>query len=119
MSLPTTFRGWTGRAGRLPAPFGSNSLAETPRFLVGFIQASCWFPSSMQRHGSLSSVPLNPSRGVDGVSAVLLMKEGFVVEGRIQIHEIDALVLQMPPQDVELVAVMKRAHPPSLSGLRP
>ena len=55
-----------------------------------------------------------------GVGAVLFVEEGVVVlggvEGRVQIDEINRLVLQIPPHDVEIVAVIKRAHAPSVAG---
>jgi len=45
---------------------------------------------------------------------VLLVEEGVVVlrgvEGRVEIDQIDGLVLQAPPQDVEVVAVVEGAH---------
>ena len=56
-------------------------------------------------------------------NAVFFLKERVVVlrriERRVQIHEIDALVLQIPPQDVEIITVIKRAHAPSLAGPLP
>src|ERR1019366_348916 len=58
-----------------------------------------------------------------GVGAVLFVEEGVVVlggvEGRVQIDEINRLVLQIPPHDVEIVAVIKRAHAPSVAGSLP
>jgi hypothetical protein len=38
------------------------------------------------------------------------------VEGRVQINQIDCLVLQIPPQNFEIVAVIKRAHALSVAG---
>ena len=49
-----------------------------------------------------------------GGGAVLFLKKGVValrgVEGRIEIDEVHRLVLQITPKDVEVVAVIKRAH---------
>ena len=49
-----------------------------------------------------------------GGVAVLFVKEGVVVlggvEGLIQINEVNGLVLEVTPEDVEVVAVIKRAH---------
>src|SRR6266481_3742236 len=55
--------------------------------------------------------------------AVLFLKEGVValrgVEGRIEIDEVHRLVLQITPKDVEIVAVVKRAHVGSLENRCP
>ena len=49
-----------------------------------------------------------------GVGAVFFVEEGVVVlggvEGRIEINEVHGLVLEVTPEDVEVVAVIKRAH---------
>ncbi len=49
-----------------------------------------------------------------GVGAILLVEEGIVVlggvEGRIEINEVHGPVLEVTPEDVEVVAVIKRAH---------
>jgi hypothetical protein len=49
-----------------------------------------------------------------GVGAILFVEEGVVVlggiEGRVEINEVHGLVLEVPPKDVEVVAVIKRAH---------
>jgi hypothetical protein len=53
--------------------------------------------------------------------AILLVEERVVVLGgverRVQIDEVHRFVLQIPPQDVEIVAVVERAHAPSAGGL--
>src|SRR5205823_12002591 len=58
-----------------------------------------------------------------GSGAVLFLKEGVValrgVEGRIEIDEVHRLVLQITPKDVEVVAVVKRAHVGSLENRCP
>src|ERR1035441_7821757 len=57
------------------------------------------------------------------ICAVLLVEECVVVLGRIergvQIDEVHRFVLQIPPQDVQIVAVIKRAHAPSVAGSSP
>ena len=49
-----------------------------------------------------------------GVGAVFFVEESVVVlggiEGRIEINEVHGLVLEVTPEDVEVVAVIKRAH---------
>jgi hypothetical protein len=53
-----------------------------------------------------------------GVGAVFLVEEGVValggVEGRVQIDEVHGLVFEVTAQDVEVVAVVKRAHEASV-----
>ena len=48
------------------------------------------------------------------VGAVLLVKEGIVVlrgiKGRIEVNEVNELILDVSLQDVEVVAVIKCAH---------
>jgi len=49
-----------------------------------------------------------------GLGAVFLVEECVVVLGRverrIQVNEVNGLVLQIPRQDVKVVAVIDRAH---------
>jgi hypothetical protein len=49
-----------------------------------------------------------------GGVAVLFVKEGVVVlggvEGRIEINEVNGLVLEVTPEEVEVIAVIKGAH---------
>jgi hypothetical protein len=65
-------------------------------------------------------------KGVDlpgGGASVLFLKKGVVVlrgvEGRIEIDEVHRLVLQITPKDVEVVAVVQRAHAGSLENRCP
>ena len=57
-----------------------------------------------------------------GVSAVLFVEEGVVVlggvEGRVEIDEIDSLVFEVAAENVEVVAVIKRAQAPRLENWR-
>ena len=58
-----------------------------------------------------------------GLRAVFFVEEGVVVlggvEGRVEIDEVHRLVLEVAAEDVEVVAVVERAHAASVGNARP
>ena len=55
-----------------------------------------------------------------GVGAFFFVEEGIMVlggiEGRVEINEVNGFVLEVTPEDVEVVAVIERAHAASVRG---
>jgi len=49
-----------------------------------------------------------------GLCAVLLCEEhvigGVGIEGRVEVYQIDAFVLDVAPQDIEVIAVVEDVH---------
>jgi hypothetical protein len=70
--------------------------------------------------GPSSDTISDPSIVLAGGKSTLFQEESVVilgrVEGRTEIDEINGFAVQVTPEDVEVVAVIKRAHERSVRG---